>query len=374
MVAVTIEDTAGNGITRGDDLDDTTGITLSNTWAGTSYGGTGAGANALAHYQPTAAVGRKIGSTGGFGYNVTIGTARDITTATYRVMMFKLLWLSYAGGNTAGMRVAWGSDDSNQHWVTVGDVGQIDAPDFRYPFAGGWVIKPVDMTLNAYIAATVGTPTNTAVDTFGPWADNSSTAGSGYDLWIDALDFVETGFYATGGTGADTPVQFQDFVDEDEGEGSTNFDRVGLWQSRSQIFFFYGKHTIGTNYAGTASATDFNDSFKTVVCPGGFVREGFNALVFDITTLANVQLLTSINISGTGRSGKKYFFDATSTTSNGEVNTTTNQITITGHDLRSGEQVLYDREGNTGYVTGAAGNGDSQLVTGSSGEYYYVIN
>jgi len=204
-----------------------------------------------------------------------------------------------------------------------------------------------------------------------------SATSNGENLWGDALDWVETGFHVVGGDSTDPDVTFLDFVDQDEGSSSTNFDRVALWRTVEGAIYWFGTNVIGRTFGGvTTTATEFTDSFRTLICPGGFVREGFNTLDFDVSNASSVMTLNNITVIGRGRSGIKLWFDAgdiLAINQPGDVDETADTISYLSHGLKTGDQILYSREGNTNYVTGAAGNGESQLVTGTTGEYYYAI-
>jgi len=376
MAAKSFDDTNGNGITRDASLD--SGDTFDSRAKNTNYGGTGGANITTSFYQGTGAAGRKIGSTDGMGFTVGNYTSRDQTAAAYRHVIPKM-WITNIGAlNPAGMDFGVGSGTgtaigNNQHWWTVADDGTIPAPGFEIPAKGGFVIKPIDTQLRAYLRGSSGTPVETAMVNFMAWVDLVNTGGTDRNLIIDSPDYVETGFHVVGGDGGDADIEFADFVAEDEGEVSTNFDRVGLWQTNEGIIQFFGTNVVGRTYGGTVTNSAFTDSFKTLVCPGGYAGAGFNALEFDIGDASTLVSLDNISVTGSGRSGLKRLFDATDSGSGGDVNVTDDEITYTAHGFSTGECVLYSREGNTAYVTGAAANGESELVTGTTGEYYYAI-
>jgi len=377
MAVKSFDDTNGNGITRDAPLD--SGDVFDARVKNLNYGGAGGANITLQFYQGAGCAARKVGAASGGGFTVGSYTARDTTTATYRTVMAKMQTTKLGTMNPAGMDFCIGSGvgaaiGNVQHWWTMIDDGTIPAPGWEFSPQGGWVIKPIDVTLRAFHRGTAGTPDETAMHNFGAWLDLSAVSGTDRDLLIDSPDWVENGFHAIGGDSTDPDITFDDFVDEDQGASSTNFARTGLWQEKEGIIQWFGAGVVGRTYAGTATASAFTDSFRTLVCPGGYVREGFNNLEFDITVATTTVALDNITILGQGRSGIKRLFDATDSGSGGDVNVTLDEIAFTAHGFFTCEQVLYDREGNTAYVTGAALNGESQLLTGTTGEYYYAIN
>jgi hypothetical protein len=376
MAVKSFDDVNGNGITRDAALD--SGDVFDSRAKNTNYGGTGGANITLIYYQGTGSAARKVGSTGGHGFTVGPYTSRDQTATTYRHVIPKMWITNYTALNPAGIDFGVGSGlttaiGNDQHWWTVGDDGTIDNPDWKFPDKGGFIIKPIDTQLRAFLRGSSGTPTETAMLNFMAWVDLANTGGTDRNLVMDSPDYVETGFHAVGGDSTDPDITFADFVAEDEGATSTNFARAGLWQTNQGIIQWFGGGIVGRTYAGTSTASGFTDSFQTLVCPGGYAGAGFNKLEFDITNASTIVSLDNIAIIGQGRSGLKRLFDATDSGSGGDVNVTLDEIAYAGHGFNEGDQVLYSREGNTGYVTGAANNGESELVTGTTGEYYYVI-
>ena len=376
MAVKSFDDVNGDGITRDAALD--SGDVFDSRAKNTNYGGTGGANITLIYYQGTGSAARKIGSTDGMGFTVGNYTSRDQTATTYRHVIPKMWITNYTALNPAGMDFGVGSGTgtaigNNQHWWTVGDDGTIANPAWKFPDKGGFIIKPIDTQLRAFLRGSSGTPDETAMVNFMAWVDLSNTGGTDRNLIIDSPDYVETGFHAVGGDSTDPDIVFDDFVLEDEGSTSTNFARTGLWQTNEGIIQWFGGGIVGRTYAGTATTSAFTDSFQTLVCPGGYAGAGFNKLEFDITNASTTASLDNISIIGQGRSGLKRLFDATDSGSGGDVDVTLDQITYAAHGFNEGDQVLYSREGNTGYVTGAAANGESELVTGTTGEYYYVV-
>lgn len=334
-------------------------------------GGPGAALLSAIVYEGTQAVGRRVNSANtDHGYTDTEATTRDTTTAAFRTYGFKGYIGDYTNLNAAGLRCRLGSAGTAYHLWVVGDDGTIATPGYVYPSTGGYVIQFIDATLRAWLYETTGNPDETAIDEYTITANISATS-NGENLWLDCLDWIENGFYLVGGDGADTDGNFLDFVEQDEDSVSTTADRAGLWQTRAGIIFFYGSNTVGANSSGTAIATEFTDSFKTLVSPGGFVREGFNSLNFDLTNASTTVTLNNITIIGQGRSGVKNLFDAAADPT-GDVNTGTNAITASNHQLNTGDQILYSQESGTGTVVSLTG-GESELVTSTTGPYYYAV-
>ena len=385
MTAISFDDVDGDGITRDAPLD--SGDTFDSRAKNINYGGTGGANVTTVFYQGTGSGGRKIGTSGGMGYTVGNYTSRDQTAVTYRHVMFKVWITNISAIGPLGMDVGVGSGTgagigNDQHWWTVADDGTIPAPGFALAVAGGFVFKLIDTQLKLFRRGTSGTPDETAMVNFMVWVDLINTGGTDRNLIIDSPDYVETGFHMVGGDGGDTDGTFQAFVDEDQGSGSTNFARAGLWRSLDGVIFWNGRNEIGRNYANTATATEFTDETPgTIICPVSYVREGANTLEFDITLSTQVYSIKNKTLDSTGRPKEKLYFDAEieTGTGGGDVDETNDEINYIGHGLTTGEALLYDVESGEPYngsgdvpASGATG-GESELVTGTTGPYYYAI-
>ena len=357
------------GITRQNDLDTTASI-------GTIGGGPGGSILSALRYQGTGAVARRINSTNtAHGFTITEGTTRDTTAAAFRAFSFKGFLANVGDLNPNGMQLRLGSTTNAYHVWIMGDDGTIVTPGYQYPLKGGFIVKVVDATLRAWVNSTTGSPAETAVDVYALTGDITTTS-NGENLALDSLDWIETGFHAVGGTSTDPQIEFFDFVDQDEGAANASFDRAGLWQSSDGIYNFVGRHTVGRTAAGTVTASEFFDQFSTVVCRGDYVREGFNALEFDIGNASTTVEMDNITIIGAGRTGRIRRFDARSTTAapfDGDVNTTLDEITNVGHGFITGEQLEYFTFLSFTDVVSPTG-GESEFVTGTTGPFYYAIN
>ena len=116
----------------------------------------------------SAAISRKVSSsTGGVEYNAT--TAVDYTSATaVRAVLALINVTTYGLIDTTvhkGTEYGVGSDGSNYYgYYLYGSFND-------YPPKGGWQIVMIDPNEQEYWDTTVGTPSLTAVDWYGWWAD-----------------------------------------------------------------------------------------------------------------------------------------------------------------------------------------------------------
>lgn len=330
-------------------------------------GGPGASILSAMVYEGSAAAARRIGTANtDFGFWVTEGTTININTAGSEAFWFKGFVKQRGALNANGMRLRLGDSQSDYYEWTMGDDGTIPQPQYEYPIPGGFIVAPVFVGLRAWhdIART-GTPDVTIIDEYAITANVSITA-NGEDMALDALSWGIDGLFMTGGTPDGT---FQDFVDDDEGD--TTGGRFGMWQVRSGIMFVFAKHVIG-RVGAAVTATQFTDSFKTLVFPGGKTDTGFNGFEFDLGNASTTVSWSNINLSGQGRSTYKIYFDTELDVTGGATDT----INVPAHDFTTGDQVQYSAEGGTEDIGPDATNGEGALVTGTtipSGDRWYVI-
>ena len=197
------------------------------------------------------------------------------------------------------------------------------------------------------------TPTITAIDEIG-WAGGVASSAKNENIQMDAIDFSE-GLWLTGNTPDGTYLDFlaHDF---EEGGAASNGDRIGhiaaVPDSENRTLIMYGQFTIGETDAGVDTATDFTDSLRTLLWPGGRVDAGWNSLDLELGAASTI-LHTSITLQGAGRDNRKHFFDSSAD----QVDATNNEIDITDHQFLNGDYVIYSAEGGT-QITGLTdGNG-----------------
>ncbi len=294
-------------------------------------------------YQGTSCWLRRINSTGvDFGWYWTAGSTIDMTVADDRAWICKAVLLNPDAlgslANVGNIKIRLGSANNayNDYWIA--DEGSRGEDQPVYPAKKGWVIVPIDPSVTAWIDEQTGNPAETAIDYFGI-TGNVGNSSNGLNLGLDAVD-IGPGYYAVGGDGTNSDASWQDIVDADEGDVTNG--RIGHITTQEGVVFAYGTICVGKNNAGTATATEWTDSLKTVVFPGGRVAEGWNSLEYDVTLTTQSVDENSMSYSGQGRKQTKRYFDAQN-----EVNGGTNQVTIAEHGLKTGQAVLYSNEGGT---------------------------
>lgn len=342
---------------------------------GSTGGGPGAAAEAGLHYEGSQCAARRIGGTNsdrGFSYTDTVTT--DLTAAGNTVLFSKVFTALSAVINTAGTNFNVGSATNALYSYQVGDDGTMGGGKFALPPKGGYVITPIEVRKSAWHnEARIGSPDLTVTDVYEILHNVSATTGAGTSQALDAIDVTDDGLFLVGGDGTDADGTFQDFVDADEGSGLTGASRVGIWTSEFGQFFAYMTNYIGRTDAGTTTATEFTDSFFTVVFPGGFVGPGVNGLFFDLGNASTVVTLSNGTIQGGGRSDRKVYFDTELEVTGGA----TDQIRIRAHGLEDGDQVAYSAEGGTEDIGPDATTGEQDDATSTgvatTGDNWYVI-
>lgn len=294
-------------------------------------------------YQGTGCWLRRINSTAtDFGWEWTAGTTTDMTVSDDRAWMYKVILTNPdalgAAANVGNLKIRIGSTNSDYYTYWVSDEGSRGEDQPVYPPKKGWIISAVDPNVSAWRDEIVGSPTLTAVDYFGTTGNVGNTSNAP-NHGFDAFD-IGPGIYVTGGDGTDTDANWQDFVDHDEND--TTNGRIGHITTQEGAIFAFGTFVVGRNSTAAATATEWTDSLKTVVFPGGRVAEGWNSVDYDLSLTTQSVSESSMSYSGQGRQQTKRYFDAQN-----EVNGTTDQITVANHGFKTGQAVLYSNEGGT---------------------------
>lgn len=294
-------------------------------------------------YQGTGCWLRRINSTAtDFGWEWTAGTTTDMTVSDDRAWIYKVILTNPdalgAAANVGNLKIRIGSSNANYYTYWVSDEGSRGEDQPVYPPKKGWIISAVDPNVSAWRDEIAGSPTLTAVDYFGTTGNVGNTSNAP-NHGFDAFD-IGPGIYVTGGDGTDTNATWQDFVDHDEND--TTNGRIGHITTQEGAIFAFGTFVIGRDSTAAATATEWTDSLKTVVFPGGRVAEGWNCVDYDLSLTTQSVSESSMSYSGQGRQQTKRYFDAQN-----EVNGTTDQITIAAHGLKTGMAVLYSNEGGT---------------------------
>jgi hypothetical protein len=142
-----------------------------------------------------------------------------------------------------------------------------------------------------------------------------------------------------GGDGTDDDATWQVFIESDEND--TVNGRIGHITTQNGVVFVYGTISIGINASGTTIATEWTDSLKTIVFPGGKVAEGWNNITYNLTNSGTVITESSMSYSGQGRKQSKIFFDTEL-----DVDGANEEIDKL-HPYVTGQAVLYSNEGGT---------------------------
>ncbi len=314
--------------------------------------GAGPGANTFveAIYQGIQTWGRKANSANALrGFFCTITTI-DMTAAGDEVVMWKASLVNSAAIDVLGMRARIGSAVTAYYEYIIHDDGTLGAGEFLYPVKDAWIIQPIDPNVVAWRDSVTGTPSLTAVTEIAlSAAVNVTTVNE--NIIFDAID-INDGLYLTRGDSTDADGVFEDFVVDDFGTPTAG--RFGNYSTRDGIIFAFGKTVIGRTVGGsTANATEFTDSLRTLVFPGGYVDAGWNEIEFDMTNANTLVTLNNVGVEGRGRNNKQHYFDTEL-----EVNGGTEVITFTdGHDFATGDLCVYSNEGGTnlgGLTTGTS--------------------
>lgn len=236
-------------------------------------GGAGAVTEPDVYFQRTGATGgavsRKI-SAASRGIYYTNGTAIDMTNPSRSHVLFKVNITNYAAAPTiaaGGISIWAGTNDTNNY-------GNVLLGKDKYPLKGGWVLMP--FSPRSAWATSVGTPPATSsISSFGIQVNAAFDAVSkAENVVIDAID-IGRGLQLTGGTGADAPCNFGNFVTFDQG---TLSNRFGYVTENDNIISVFGRLGIGVSLNQQDVPTRFNDSGRILVFPDGLFENGFSGI------------------------------------------------------------------------------------------------
>jgi hypothetical protein len=202
-----------------------------------------------------------------------------------------------------------------------------------YPLTKSWRFVIIDPNEIAFRDAVVGTPSLTAVDYYGHWADISASSKS-ENVIHDRLDWVYfgQGLTLTGGDGADADGTFQDFLDYDYG---TYTNRMGVVVPGEEEIIVNATLKIGGS-----TATVFDDANQILVFPHYKVGNGHLGINVDLANASNEANFTNCTFKGLGNASTKKFFD--SYYCPGGM-----RLTVFNHGFNTGDLVLYSKEGGS---------------------------
>ncbi|RLE23246.1 MAG: hypothetical protein DRJ50_06485 [Actinobacteria bacterium] len=302
---------------------------------GTITGGTGASTNADIKIQGSYSWGRKVGSGSvlfGFWYNATL---TDMTAAGNEVVMMKVANTNPGGLQANGLHVRIGTSSTVYHQYKISDDGT--RGDIDYPVLAGWLVVPIDPSVASWYYSTAGTPALNSIDVYavaGYWTGSARD----HNVFTDATD-IGPGLYLIGGDAA-ADGTFQSFIDDDEGDPTTG--RFGHVTTKEGILYCYGELVIGRTAAGTSTLTEFTDSNKTLVFPGGYVDAGWNAIEADLATANSYVRMTACTFVGRGRTEKVFYFDTDNDTDGANE-----RLVLSLHNITSGRAILYSKQGGS---------------------------
>lgn len=315
--------------TRWDNMNATTNVSSIGS-------GTGSAVEVDFIYQGTASVSRKVGASNNKGFYTTTGATRDMTAAATRVVLFKVLATNSSSldpldeVNGMQLRVGSGTAAYNRYDVHGNDT---------YPIKGGWLIIPIDPNVTDYRTNNTGSPTLTACDYFGI-SCSFSNASKSENVAMDAVDGVR-GYTIVGGTGADDPGTWQVFIDRDEG---TVGARQGMVTTNEGIIQVFGMIQIGRDETQTVTATEFNDTDKTIVFPDGRFDEGFSGIELYLSNASTDVTFTRNVFIGRG-SKARIEFDSTA-----DVDATDDEVDIDPNVFPLAFPLVYSTEGGTSAI------------------------
>lgn len=248
-------------------------------------------------FQGAGSVSRKVGTTLGGFYITTSST--NMTTVATAMWMAKVIATNkdaLLGIGSPAMQVRVGSSATDYY--------EIDVHGFEtYPLKGGWVIFPILVGGNLTTSNVVGSPNLAAVTYFAIVAD-FATASKGENLAMDAIDVGE-GLCLVGGDGASADGSFADFLADDQGEQTNG--RFGFFTELDGILSVFGRHYIGQNASGTASATEFTAQDDILVFPKGLFGPLHCGLFYDLTNAGTAIALNNVTMIAKGVFGGEYF-------------------------------------------------------------------
>ncbi len=251
-------------------------------------GGGGSALETDFFYQGTACVARK-GATGQRGFYYLNGSTDNLSGGgTYTTVLFKYvcstpgLLESSTSGNV-GQELSIGSA-TGAHYDY--DVQFSDT----YPAITSFLVLPIDPNVAGFRDRTTGSPNLAAADYYGLEYDQTGSSKSP-NQGLDAIDLA-IGLTLVGGDGADPDGVFQDFSDFDFGNISNRF---GYVRELDGIFFYYGTIKIGS-----ATATVFNDSGKTITFPDGLFAPDWSNMTVDLQNASTDVDWASITLLGQG--------------------------------------------------------------------------
>ncbi len=244
-------------------------------------------------YQGSNCIARKGGSAAR-GIFLSDDVNTDITTGDTTVM-FKFICTTPGLLDllsVPGIRLEVGSGTTPASTPADFHFYDVEGSD-TYPIDKSWLILPIDPNIASHRTGTTGTPDLTVADYFGDRYDQTGVSKSPNQA-MDAVD-VGAGLTLIGGDGADTDGVWQDFSDLDWGTSTNRYGYVREVDGAPAVFLIYGMMIIGT-----ATATVFNDSDKTIIFPDGLFAAGFSGITADLSNATTDIDLIDSNFFGKG--------------------------------------------------------------------------
>lgn len=281
-------------------------------------------------YQGNGSISRKV-TTAVDGVELD-GAAQADLTSPERAILFKFLVTTVGilvdrGATGVNLYIGSGQSAYYEFWAEGGNT---------YPATRSWLFLLINPNLVGFRAGTTGSPSLTAADYYALSALMTDSARDD-NVVMDAIDYltVGTGLTLVGGDGADPDGTFLDFLAFDEDDID---ERQAVVHSFEGALFAVAMLTVGS-----ATATVFNDSNRSLIFLAGFFDAGTVGLAFGMSNASNDIDLNSIACTGRGASVTKKFFD-TALQVGDLVSASGEDITLLGHGFSNGDYITYSRE------------------------------
>lgn len=284
--------------------DSLTTDTAGGAWA--ELGGGTISLNPDVYLYGSASIGSKYASKSGFTY-FTATTALDFTTTTGTEFgQYIYFWVNIQSASAFqtlvndGFHLVVGSDTSNYYKFPI--AGSDDANGW----AGGWKMFVCDVTLGQ----TVGTPVDSAIDTFGVWIDTIVSVRAD-SIFLSQIACAK-GLKVEG----TSSTMYDDIIAWTEDYANR---AAGMFQSRGQTYFSLGSLTLHSDTANTiVSASGNNVEYEKSEFHNGTIWTTTYPttanLISTTDTGGNTVSMTDTNVGLSGNSVNKVKIDSTSGT------------------------------------------------------------
>jgi len=284
----------------------TTNSRVNDSDSNTGWGNYGSGGGAPASEAQLAylgtAVNTKTQATAMDGIDYNHGSVTDMTSATRKLWMVKVIvGDSFDTNTTEGVRVAIGSGDQTdmREFNVAGSGHNALTPVYaEYPAQGGYIITAINPDANTVWqeVAETGTPSWANVDWWGVQCAMVVGAAKNENLACDSID-IGSGLELHAGDGGSTVADMDVLVVADQGSPGTPGTRWGYVVTKAGIIFVHGMMEVGRS-GGSAAITEFTDNANIVVFPDAYYDLGDCGFIFD---LGNASTIMTVGMTIIGR-------------------------------------------------------------------------